>query len=238
MTMFLTQYKKKSPYWQIVFSKNGKRTSLSTGETERSKAEIVFAQFKGEDVKPIQQEEPPEENSILLSEFKSEYMDYARSIFSDGYIERSIEPTFKALFEAVGDIPLSKLNNRLLEKFILSVFKEKKYAAALYYRTIKAALNKAKTWEMINDNFKFNFRLPKIQQQPTLFISFDELIKIISNVQTTLDNNRRNNPKEILRADRYKDVYLFAFFTGMRAGEMVSLTWDNIDLKKNLFSIT
>jgi len=74
--MFLTK-SKKSPYYQITYEVNGKRTTISTKAKQRKEAEKFLEAFIN-----LKREIESEENiskkqstsSITLSEFKNEYI--------------------------------------------------------------------------------------------------------------------------------------------------------------------
>ncbi len=63
---------KKSPNYQLVFFRDGKRTSISTGTADKFKAEIFKATFN-----PAPKPQPqPTKHSINLSSFIKEYKTY------------------------------------------------------------------------------------------------------------------------------------------------------------------
>ncbi|MBP9583119.1 MAG: hypothetical protein KBE38_13235, partial [Ignavibacterium sp.] len=141
--MFLSK-SNKSPFYQITFEVNGKRTTVSTKTKNKEEAYKFLGRFDISNYKkPVAVNN---NNSILLSTFKDEYIKYAKLRFSKSYVERSIEPAFKFLIEYTGDIPLNKIDLKTLDNFIIERFNKTKSGAALYYRTLKAAFNKAIIW--------------------------------------------------------------------------------------------
>jgi len=221
--MFLTIDKNKSKYWQIVFKDNGKRSSKSTGTENRNEAEKILDLFKQNysDQELNRVVISKIEQKFMIADFEKEYTTFMEGFASESYVQRSIKPALKELIEFTGNIPIKDLNVRMLESFLISIYKRSKYTAANYYRTIKSALTKAQSWNYIDKNYLKDFKLPKIQKPETLFISADELQKIVAQIEDPV----------------FKNITLFAFFTGLRAGEILSLTWTNIKLKEKTIQV-
>jgi site-specific recombinase XerD len=91
----------------------------------------------------------------------------------------------------------------------------------VYYRTLKAAFNKAVDWGYLNENYFIKVKLPKRQKLAPVFITSDQLSMICDQI----DN-------EVI-----KDTVIFAFHTGMRRDEIVNLRWKNVDLHNNLITV-
>ena len=96
-----------------------------------------------------------------------------------------------------------------------------KFSASLYYRTIKAAFNKAVIWNYINENPFNKIKAPKTSQSLPAYLTYEELQIIISNTE-----------KEFL-----KPLFYTAFFTGMRLGELVNMKWHWIDFQNNIITV-
>lgn len=158
--------------------------------------------------------------SIKVSTFQIEYINYIKKTHSPKYIS-SIELTFRKVIKHIGDIQLDKLNNKILEEFIATIFTKSQAAAALYYRTFKAALNKAVSWEYLTINPLAKVKLPKMQKKDPLFITPKEFQQIIVNTKTKL----------------LQDLFIIAFHTGMRLGEVVNMRWSWIDFSNKLIKV-
>jgi site-specific recombinase XerD len=91
----------------------------------------------------------------------------------------------------------------------------------VYFRTLKAAFNKAVDWGYVNENYFIKVKLPKRQKLAPVFITSDQLSMICDQI----DN-------EVI-----KDTVIFAFHTGMRRDEIVNLRWKNVDLHNNLITV-
>ena len=212
--MFLTK-NSQSPYYQIIYFVNGKRTKKSTKTSLKKEAEKYLLNFQiqfnpNQNIQKI--------NNIILSQFQKEYSEYILSTRSSSYI-RSVTLSFKQFLKYSNDIPLIRIDNRLVEKFILSFFPNSKHAAALYYRTLKAAFSKAVDWNYLEINPFKKVKLPKIPKSNPVFIDEIELLKIINNTK-----------KEFL-----KNIIYTGYYTGMRLGEILNMKWNWINFnEKNI----
>lgn len=216
--MFLTK-SKRTPFYQLVYEVEGKRTTVSTKTKDINEAKKFLASFSI----PYRKNNVVFElnNSIFISKFRDEYINYLSQSKSKAYIERSIKPAFKFLIEFTGDILLADLTIRLLDNFINSRFKISQSSAALYYRTIKAALTKAVTWDYLNTNPLKQIKAPKVTKSIPVFISEAGLIEIIN-----------HTPSQLM-----KKIFTFAFYTGMRLGEILNMQWSWIDKNQNVIII-
>jgi site-specific recombinase XerD len=91
----------------------------------------------------------------------------------------------------------------------------------LYYRTLKAAFTKAIAWGYISENPFKKIKLPRQIKSNPAFISLEELHRIT----------------DVTGVKLLRDIFITAFFTGMRLGEIVSMKWDWIDLNSNVLVI-
>lgn len=205
----------KSPFYQLVYFINGKRTTVSTKTKNEKEAIRFLATFEKEKL-----EQKPEIISITLSKFQDEYLDYVRITKSKHYT-RSVKTSFKLLLEYSGDVYLNRLDLRTLDKFITSTFQRTQRGASLYYRTLKAAFSKAVLWNYISENPFKKLKTPKVSKAFPVFISETELKTILENTQESY----------------LKDLFNTAFYTGMRLGELLNMKWSWIDLTQNQITV-
>ncbi|MFA7422036.1 MAG: site-specific integrase [Melioribacteraceae bacterium] len=209
--MFITK-NNKSPFFQLVYFVNGKRTTASTKTTIESEALVFMESFQ---TKPIVKEEKSF-TPIKLSKFQKEYLEYVKTSKSKHYV-RSIDLAFRMLIKFYGDGFIHELRLRDADKFISSTFSKTERAAALYYRTLKAAFSKAELWEYIEKNPFKSFKLPKMKKTLPLFINQEEFSKILENTESNI----------------LKCIFKTAFLTGFRLGELVNMRWDWVDFSQS-----
>ena len=119
---------------------------------------------------------------ITLDSFRKEYLDYVEILHSPKY-HSSIRKTFKNLIEVLGNIPLIKIDQSTLEKFLFDTFKRAKYNAWHHYRNLKAAFNYAISKNYIEINPAQKVKLPRLPEKINLYISENEFEQIIEKTE-------------------------------------------------------
>ncbi len=219
--MFLTSPSKKSPYYQITYEVNGKRTTVSTRTKDKKKAEAFLRNFVPSVQKTRLERNEEIKIDFTLSAFKNEYINYKKSTSSISYIERSIEPAFKKFQEVLGNIKLNSVTVREIDKFLSVTSAKSKSAAALYYRTLKAAFSKSESWGYIDSNPFRKLKSPKVVKKYPVFISQSEFESILKNTKN----------------DFLKNIFITGFYTGMRLSEILNMRWDWIDFNQLTITI-
>lgn len=82
---------------------------------------------------------------IYLGDFEKQYSDYVKSNLSSKY-HTTVKLSIRQLIGFTGNIPLSKLNYSLMDKFFNETFNRTQQGAWTYYRILKSAFNKAILW--------------------------------------------------------------------------------------------
>jgi site-specific recombinase XerD len=212
--MHLTKTKK-SPFYQIIYEVDGKRTTISTKTTSKIEATKFFRKFKKEILQP-----DAKESNKLLSEFFCEYYGYVLASKSLKY-SKSVKLSFSQLLNFTGELSLYELNVRMLEQFITESFVRSQSATHLYYRTLKAAFSKAVDWEYLFDNPFKKIKPPKQSRNFPTFITLDEFESIIT-----------HTGNEVMTT-----IFTIAFYTGMRLGELANMKWSWIDFQSKTIKI-
>ena len=222
--MFLVK-NNKSAFYQIIYFVDGKKTSHSTKKTTKVEALKYLQNFKvshtssPRPIEPIIQDYTAKQ-FLTLSQFKKEYLEYATPVKSKKYIG-SISYSFKYLIEYVGDIEIDKIETRVVDKFINATFTRTQRGAHHYYRTLKAAINKAVEWNYISVNPFTKVKFPKISKSFPVFITEDELLIILVNT----------------KYEHLKDIITVAFYTGLRIGELINMRWNWLDFLQNQITV-
>lgn len=200
---------KRDGYYHLQYfnEAEGRIKRVSTREPKKADAIKFLTNFHK------QLESVPKQKFILLSHFSSEYQRYVQLNLSIKYLN-DVRTTFKKLLESLGDVPLTKITSYQMEQFISKTYNESKYASKHHYNNLKSAFNKAVHWGYLTQNPMLKIKSPKIPQNNPSFIDEIELSQIVS---------KENN-------ETLKQIYLFAFYTGMRLGEIVNLKWSQVNL--------
>jgi integrase len=215
--MFLTK-EKKSPYYQIVYFIDGKRTKKSTKKKTKEEAEKELRRFL---LHFNNQYQKQKFKPIPLSQFINEYISYCKNNRSNSYVNRSIIPAFNKINCSFGNVPLHKINPRQVDNFISSINNYSPSAAGLYYRTLKAAFSKAVVWEYIQENPFKKIKAPKQVKSLPIFINKSELQIILSNTKHQF----------------LKDIFITAFYSGMRLSELLNVRWSWIDFEQKIITV-
>lgn len=211
--MYLVK-KIKTPFWQVVYIKNGKATSKSTKKRKKSDALIFLSEFE----KHINKN--PQPIKINITGFQNEYISLFEKSKSKSYV-RSINLSFEQLTKYTGEKNINEIGSKDIEKFINETFERSQYAAGLYYRTLKAAFSKAVSWGYLETNHFKKIKLSKVSSELPIFINENEFQKIIKKTNEKL----------------FKDIFTFAFNTGMRQGEIVNMQWGWINFENKIITV-
>ena len=216
---------KKSSFYQIIYFIDGKRTTHSTKKTTRKEAVQYLEEFSIKSVNTSVAKKTIRQKTIIkytltLSEFKKEYLEYSKPVKSKSYIV-SIDYAFKYFIEYAGDIPLDQIQTRTVDKFIYSTFSRTQRGAHQYYRTLKAAINKAVEWNYITVNPFTKVKFPRLSKTFPVFIPEDEFLIILANT----------------KYQHLREFFTIAFYTGLRIGELVNMQWNWIDFLQNQITV-
>lgn len=212
--MYLVRYPNRTPYYQLVYKKNNKLTSVSTKATTKAAALKFLFDFQERLV--TQEKRKP----ISISKFQDEYLAFITPTKSKSYY-RSIQLAFNMLIDHIGNMQLDQIGYKEFENFIIFTFERTKSGASLYYRTLKAAFNKAVDWSYIAFNPLIKVKLPKLPTSLPCFITEQQLNAIL----------------EACANELLKDVFVTLFHSGLRAGELTNLKWNDVDLKSRTITI-
>ncbi|MEW6506161.1 MAG: tyrosine-type recombinase/integrase [Bacteroidota bacterium] len=162
-----------------------------------------------------------QKNNVTLRVFTNEYSNMIKQNRSNAYYV-SVCSSFKHLTEFFGHgKSIQSIALKDMEQFVLYLQRRVKKGFRVYYRTIKAAFNKAKDWGYVKENHFQKVKLPKKQQVNPVFINSDQLLMICDQ----------------LKNETIKDIVVFAFYTGMRLDEIVNLRLKNVDLENKVVTV-
>lgn len=151
---------------------------------------------------------------ITLRVFFDEHCHIIKETRSNAYY-KSVVLTSKHFMDYFGpQRAIQTIGLKEIENFVSYLQKKVIKGYPVYYRTLKAAFNKALDWGYISENYFKKIKLPKRQKVNPAYISYGQLSTIL--FQITI---------EVVR-----DITLTAFYTGMRLSELVNLDWKNVDL--------
>ena len=151
-----------------------------------------------------------------LREFIGQFLEYARATFAPRNVE-NYQRVFQHVLSFFGDVSLSRVTPYDIERF--KIFRSGRVSATtvnIDMRTLKAALNKAVDWEILNQNPCTKVLPVRIPSKAPCYLSRPDLRILYYQIKEKW----------------LKDVVMFAVATGLRQGEIIHLRWENVNLER------
>jgi integrase len=154
-------------------------------------------------------------------EFVKDFNQYTQSNYAQGnkdLYERAFR-NFQLIF---GNITLRSITPLHWEKYKISRLQNRAPVTVnIELRCMKAALNVAKQWNLIESNpFSSLKQCPVVEKSPSFFSK--------ANLRLLVNS---------IKVQWLKEIVLFAVLTGMREGEILHLRWQNIDFERKMIAI-
>ena len=186
---------------------------------------------------------------VTLRVFAQEYSDFIKQNRTAAYF-KSVGNSFKHLTDYFGpQKSIKSIGLKEVENFLTHLQRKVAKGNRVYYRTLKAAFNKAIDWGYISENYFKKVKLPKRQKVAPAYITSEQLAVISQqlaegSVQRAENSGQRaigSRQREVGSRDEgnnvIRDVVISAFYTGMRLNELVNLTWKNVDLSARIITV-
>ena len=164
----------------------------------------------------------------------SDYLDYWYENYCEVNLKYNTRRTYKTIMEKylkpeIGKYRLSSLTSVKLNSFIAELCNKYNFKKAYYNNILKVLKN---CFRIATDVYGF------IRYNPALTLKFPK-IEDSNDFQKHLYN--KNEINMILERFKDDDAFTCAFitscFTGMRTGEVCSLTWEDIDFKNRVINV-
>ena len=158
---------------------------------------------------------------ITLRVFTEEYRNLIKQNRSVAYYN-SVAISLKHLTDFFGlQRSIQSIGLKEVENFLTYLQRKVTKGYRVYYRTLKAAFNKAIDWGYIKDNYFIKVKLPKKQKVNPAYIDERQLLLICKKIDV----------------DVVKEISILGFYTGMRLNELVNLTWRNVNLTTRIITV-
>ena len=210
-------YRRGSLYW-MCYKVDGKLYRESTGKTLQSEAEYVLS-CRRKEIKEGKLLNTDKVN-CKFAELAKEYGTWTKQ--QKGY--RTKKYIIKQLVEEFGNLNVNDLNTMIVERYQTKHLSTRKPATSnRMMACLKHMLTKAVDWEMASE----------------------ETLKQVRKVKFLKENNKRlrflnvDECKRLIKccSEHLKPIVVTALNTGMRRGEILSLKWEQVDLRHGYISL-
>ena len=205
-------------YWMCYQDNSGEVQRKSTGKTTQKEAEYVLVCRR----KEIEEGGLPNVNKgkCKFAELAKEYDTWAKQ--QRGY--RTKKFIMRQLVEEFGNLNVMDLNTMIVERYQTKHLSTRKPATTnRMMACLKHMLTKAVDWDMASEETLKQVRKVKFLKENNKrlrFLDVDECKRLISCC-----------PKHL------KPIVITALNTGMRRGEILSLKWEQVDLRHGYISL-
>lgn len=205
-------FRRSNGVYYLISFQDGRRIWRSTGCT--TKEEALKSVLRSE--RRFQRQAP-----LRLVQFRELIVAYAKANLAPTTVQL-YRSAIDKLGDLIGSLPLAKYTPQLAEEFKILRFKQvSPVKVNIDLRTLRAAFNVALTWNLLPDNpFKKCKQLRVLPKRPA-YLSMEEFHKLIA----------------VIDREWFKDLVRFAVATMMRAGEIVNLQWNSVDLKRRIIFV-
>ena len=164
-------------------------------------------------------------SKITMRELLDEWLNYSKEIWSPKTYVSNVH-WCDVINKVIGHIKLQDVNVKILEDFYKEIRENTTYSDKTiqhFYTIINTALKRAILWGYITTNPNSFIEKPKVRKKEIEYYTPDEVDELLKVLQ--------NEPL------KYQAIIYLAIDSGARRGEIVGLTWNDIDFKNKTINI-
>ncbi|KKL20120.1 hypothetical protein LCGC14_2458630, partial [marine sediment metagenome] len=211
-------YRRGNVYWMCYKDNNGKMQRESTGKTSQKEAEYKLSCVR----KEVEEGKLPDTKRInfKFAELAKEYNTWAEQ--QKGY--RTKKTIIRQLVEKFGNLDIRELDTLIIEKYQTKHLKTHKPATTnRMMACLKHMITKGVDWEMASEADLKQVRKVKFKKENNKRLRFLD----VEECQRLIDCCSKH----------LKPIVITALNTGMRRGEILSLKWEQVDLRHGYISL-
>jgi integrase len=206
-----TLTKRSNGVYYILYYQNGRQRWKSTGATTKPEALQALSRFRELLEERLQ--------SMSFEQFSSKFLAYIEGTLAQKTVTlyRSL---FKNFLHFVRKAYVNEITSETLDRYKVKRLKEVSAVSVnIELRALKAAMNTAKRWRLTAT--APGVSLVRVPEQAPLSLTVEEFQKLLS----------------IIKEHWFKELVVFAVLTGMRRGELLNLTWKDVDFERRTLTI-
>jgi len=213
-------YKRWNVWWICYVGVDGKTRRETSGTTNYREAQALLIKRK-QGVLDGKEPEVKRIKSYCFFELKEEYLKWAEK--QKSYVSK--KGFVKQLCNEFGNLPLRNFGTKLVDQFVTKRLEQGNKPATVnrIMATLKQMFSKAVDWEMVEDETLKRIRRVKQQKENNKrlrFLSKEECQTLIDCAEPHL-----------------KPILITALNSGMRKTEILTLTWDNVDMRHGFIQL-
>ena len=208
--MFLSK-QKNGIYYIYYKGSQGKRTRISTKTKFKKDALIFLTEFSTK----LKESQNRKYIEISLKDFRFEYLKYSES-YHTYRTSLTYKTTFNSLLKYFGNINLSDLTKKKIEEYTqYKIRNVSLYCARKDLINIKASLNWGVQNNYLLENPSSTIKRIKLPERLPVFFSKSDFKKLL----------------DVIDLMDIKDIVIVAANTGLRQGELINLTFKQVNFK-------
>ncbi len=219
-TSKVSLWKRRGVYYIGYFDALGKKRWKSTKCTIQGDALRALTNFK-----KLLDEKPPTQS---LAQFTDDFLSFARATYAKATVDISTIG-LRHLQRIACNCPLTELTLEHLDRYKADRLKghgDKRGPVSavtvnIELRHLRAAMSVAVRWKLLPSNPFSGVRLLRIPEKAPAFLSYSEFRALLA----------------AAAADWFREILIVAVSTGLRRGELLNLTWGDVDLDRRLIHV-
>jgi integrase len=210
-------YKRKDGLWVARYEAAGKRKYLY-GKTKK----IVIDKLKEKVISGVTNL-TPEADGMRVGEYLDRWLPTVQDTVKERTWVRHEQVVRLHLKPSIGKVRLQKLNALDVQELYRMKLDSglSPRTVQIIHTTLHKSLKQAVRWSLLQTNVTEAVNPPKPQKKEIRVLSSEEVKRLLHAV----------------RGDRFEALYVLAATTGMRQGELLGLTWGDVDLEEGVLRV-